>query len=172
MQLTGIIAISGKPGLYKVVAQARQGLIVESVVDGRRTSISASQQVSALEDISIFTYEEDVPLKAVYEKCFDFEGGKVSIDHKSSADDLYARLAEFFPEFDKERVRPNDVKKLFMWYNLLIEKGLLVKEEAKSEELAEGAVEENKEVTTETAEVTEKVAKPKAKKKTKNSEEA
>jgi hypothetical protein len=165
MQLTGIIAISGKPGLYKVIAQARQGLIVESLLDGRRSSISASQQVSALEDISIFTNEEDVPLKVVYEKCFDFEGGKKSIDHKSNTDELYARLNEFFPEFDKERVRPNDVKKLFMWYNLLVDKGLLVKEEVKKEEAT--SEESSKEEVTE-----EKVEKPKAKKKAKKSDEA
>ncbi|MGY6561302.1 MAG: DUF5606 family protein [Luteibaculaceae bacterium] len=162
MQLTGVISITGKPGLYKVVAQARQGLIVESLVDKKRTAISANHRVSSLEDISIFTYGEDVPLKEVYAKIYAFEEGKNSIDSKSDPKDLAAHLEKIFPEYDKERVKNGDIKKLFAWYNLLNDNGLLspTEEPAEAEAAAEPAEKpEAKAAAEETAPKKKKAAK-------------
>ena len=84
MNLEGIISVSGKPGLYKVISKKKTGLLVESIPDGKKLSIFALDKVSALEDISIYTYDDDIPLKEVYTKLFALEEGKQSVDHKDS----------------------------------------------------------------------------------------
>lgn len=135
MNLKGIIAISGMPGLYKVAGQMKNGIIVESVQDGKKFPAYASHKVSALEDISIYGESEDVPLGEVFGRIFDLEEGKESVSHKEGSETLKAKLEEAFPEYDKDRVYASDIKKLFQWYNLLVSKGLLipVKEEAAEE---------------------------------------
>lgn len=132
MNLSGILSIAGKPGLYKMVGQMKNGIVVESFEDGKRFPAYASNKVSALEDISIYGVEEDVPLGEVFQKIYDLESGKASLSHNESADALRQRLEEAFPEFDKERVYSSDLKKVFKWYNLLLEKGALVPEKESS----------------------------------------
>jgi hypothetical protein len=139
MDLTGIISISGKPGLYKVVARGKNNIIVESLIDGKKIPAYSSDRISALEDISIYTYEEDLPLKDVFEKIYDKEEGKATISHKESTNKLQAYMEEVLPNYDKERVYPSDIKKLFQWYNLTHKAGLLIKEIPKEEEKAEKA---------------------------------
>lgn len=126
MNLEGIISVSGKPGLFKVVTKKKNGLIVESIPDKKKLNVFALDKVSALEDISIYTYEEDIPLKDVYSKLFELEEGKSSIDHKESGDNLRNKMIQILPDFDQDRVYSSDLKKLFQWYNLLISAGLLV----------------------------------------------
>jgi len=136
MNLTGIISISGKPGLSKIISQTRTGLIVESLVDGKRSPVHGAERVSSLEDISIYTYEEDVLLTDVFEKMFAAAAGKAILSHKSSSAELSAYLKEILPDYDEDRVYASDIKKLVQWYNLLQSKDLLnsSKEEAKKEE--------------------------------------
>ncbi|MDX1651324.1 MAG: DUF5606 domain-containing protein [Brumimicrobium sp.] len=133
MDLSGIISISGKPGLFKVVAQAKNNIIVESLVDGKRSPAYSTDRISALEDISIYTYEEDVALKEVFTAIYKKENGKETISHKESADKLTARLKEILPNYDAERVYTSDIKKLFQWYNILTKAGALKLEEKEAD---------------------------------------
>lgn len=148
MNLSGIISISGRPGLYSVVAQGKNNVIVQSLSDDKRFPAYASDRISALEDISIYTYEGDVPLREVYTKIYEKENGKETISHKESANKLTAYLEEILPDYDRERVYPSDVKKLFQWYNLLHKHGSLVLDE-KTEEGVEDAVVVEEETKTE-----------------------
>ncbi len=140
MDITGILAISGKPGLYKVVAQSKNTLIVESLEDGKRFPAHSSNKVSSLDDISIYTKEEDVPLKEVFEAIYKVQDGKPAVDSKSSPEQLRAFMDKVYPAYDSERVYNSDLKKLFQWYNYLLEAGIFEKqEEAKEEQVTEEA---------------------------------
>ncbi len=123
MELKEILAISGQPGLYKYVAQSTRGVIVESLLDGRRMNASASAKVSALTDISIFTEGDDIPLADVFTKIYEHTGGKEAISHKEDPEKLKASFAEVLPEYDRDRVHVSDIKKVFMWYNILLGAG-------------------------------------------------
>lgn len=129
MDLTGIISISGKPGLYKIVSQTRGGLIVESLQDAKRTAVHGSERVSSLEDISIYTYEEDLLLSEVFAKMLKASDSKEVLSHKSKTEELKEFLLSVLPNYDQERVYTSDIKKLIQWYNILIKKGLLKAEE-------------------------------------------
>lgn len=137
MKLTGIISISGKPGLSKIITQSKNGIIVESLLDGKKFPVQGNQRVSSLDDISIYTYEEDVLLCDVFEKIYEKEGGKEAISHKSDTKDLKAYLKEVLPNYDEERVYNSDLKKIVQWYNLLLSKNLLKIEEENSDESKE-----------------------------------
>lgn len=134
MQLTGIISISGKAGLSKIVSQTRTGLIVEALDNGKRTAIHGAEKVSSLEDISIYTYEDDILLSDVFQKMFDAAKGEKILSHKSSADELKAYLSEILPDYDEDRVYVSDIKKLVQWYNILQEKDLLKADEKAEDE--------------------------------------
>ncbi len=140
MNLEGILAIGGKPGLYKLVAQSRGGVIVESMDDGKRFPVSSANNVSALNDIAIYTYGEEVPLKDVFQKIAEKEDYGKTIDHKASIKELKDYMTGVLPDYDQERVYQSDLKKLFMWYNSLHDKGLITPdtEEEKSGEKPEG----------------------------------
>src|SRR5690554_1371311 len=125
MDLSGIISISGKPGLFKVVAQSKNNIIVESLIDNKRIPAYSTDRISALEDISIYTYEEDVPLKEVYTSLATKENCGEGPSHKESLNKLSAYLEEILPDYDQDRVYPSDIKKLFQWYNILQKAGLL-----------------------------------------------
>jgi len=128
MDIKGIIAISGKPGLFKVAAQGRNNIIVQSLENNKKFPAFASDKISALEDICIYTVEEEVPLLDVYTKLAKKEAYKKSISHKESPEKLREHLSSFLPDFDEDRVYNSDIKKLFQWYNILVDKGIIVKE--------------------------------------------
>ncbi len=134
MDLKGIISISGKPGLYKVAAQGRNNIIVQALGDNRKFPIFSTDKVSALEDISIYTYEEDVPLVDVYQKLADFEDYQISINHKEAGHKLRERIVEFLPDYDEDRVYDADLKKLFQWYNILVKENIIIKGETDASE--------------------------------------
>src|SRR5215217_4080220 len=104
MNLTGIIAISGRAGLYKVVAQGKNNLIVESLEDKKRFPAYASDRISALEDISIYTYDEDVALKTIFDSIYGKENGGTAPSHKDDKKKLESYLLEVLPNYDQERV--------------------------------------------------------------------
>jgi hypothetical protein len=142
MDLSGIISIAGKPGLYKVIAQGKNNVIVESLMDGKRIPAYATDKISALEDISIYTLESDVALADVFASLLKKFDGKEGLSHKDDVINLQEVLFEVLPEYDEDRVYPSDIKKLFQWYNLLLNAGVLTleadeKEEPKQEEVAE-----------------------------------
>ena len=132
MNLESIISITGKPGLYKVVSQAKNGLIVEAIPGGKRMPVYSSEKVSSLTDISIYTNDGDIPLVEVYKKLYKKTEGKSAIDHKSETDELRSFLKEVVKDFDQERVYNSDLKKLFQWFNILIEAKLLKPEVKKA----------------------------------------
>lgn len=123
--LKTILSISGKPGLYKLISQAKNMLIVESLQTGKRQPAYAHEKIISLGDIAIFTDEEDVPLGEVLNSIKVKENGaKVSLDaKKADTEALRAYLAEVLPNFDRERVYATDIKKIISWYNLLVETG-------------------------------------------------
>lgn len=129
MDLSKVLSIAGKPGLFKMVSQSKSGLIVESLLDGRRIPAFSHERISSLEEISIFTETEDVPLKEVFQSLFKKEDGKATISHKSDTKDLKALMLDILPDYDQERVYVSDIKKLVNWYNLLVDKGLIDMEE-------------------------------------------
>ncbi len=145
MDLTKILSISGKSGLFLVVAQTKTGAIVESFNDQRRFPVFASEKMSSLEEISIFTTDEDVPLKDVFKKIFDKENGGQAIVDKDNNNALKAYMEEILPEYDKDRVYVSDMKKLFTWYNLLQEKAMLDFSEIPAEDELSGETSENEE---------------------------
>lgn len=122
--LKKIVSISGKPGLYKVLSQAKNMLIVESISDKKRMPAHAADKVVSLGDISMYTQTDDKPLSEILEAMKELEKASVaSIDPKSDAESLRAYFARLVPDFDRERVYPTDIKKLIQWYNLLISSG-------------------------------------------------
>lgn len=133
MNLTGIISISGKPGLYKVIAQSKNSIIVESLDTNKRTPAYSTDRISAIEDISIYTYEEDVPLKKVFKAIFEKENGGNAPSHKEDIQVLEKYLQSVLPNYDQERVYTSDVRKIFQWYNKLNTAGLIVIEDEKEE---------------------------------------
>lgn len=144
--LTEILAISGKGGLFKMVAQAKSSIIVESLDDGKRTPVYASQAVSSLEEISIFTDDEDLPLKDVFKRIYKKTDGGQAPSHKASAKELKDFMKEVVPEYDKEQVYISDIKKIMKWYNKLHEAQMLEFVHAKEEdEKPEDKPEENPE---------------------------
>lgn len=134
MNLSGIIAISGKPGLFKVIAQGKNSIIVESLTDKKRVPAYATDRISALDDISIYTYDEDAPLRDLFTAIYKKESGKECLSHKEDQKKLESYLKEILPNYDQERVYPSDIKKIFQWYNLLHKSGnLIIEEEVKEE---------------------------------------
>jgi len=133
MDLSKIISITGKSGLFKVVASTKNGLIAESLSDGKKIPVFVGDRSSTLEDISMFTYTEDVPLKKVLLAIYEKENGGKCIDPKESPANMKAYFETVLPNFDKERVFVSDIKKVFAWYNLLVEKDLIKKDEPSAE---------------------------------------
>jgi dephospho-CoA kinase len=125
--LQTILAISGKPGLYKLVSRAKNSLIVEAL-DGthRRQPAFSTDRITSLADIAMYTETEDVPLHKVLSSLKELEGGKASsIDiKKADGDELREYFGKVLPDFDRERVHNSDIKKLLQWYNILVAAGI------------------------------------------------
>ena len=140
MDLSKIVSISGKPGLYVVKSQAVGRLIVESVLDGKCSPAFARERMGSLEEISIFSVDEDRPLKDVFKMIHEKMGDKVDFDYKKAGnDELREKFAFVMPDYDEDAVYPSDMKKVFAWYQMLVDKNLLdfTEEEEKPEAEAE-----------------------------------
>lgn len=137
--LKEILSISGKPGLQKLISNSANAIIVESLIDGKRFPAYSNSKIIALEDISIYTENEDMPLKEVFKRMYEKENGRQTISHKAPTEKILAYFAEIVPEYDKDRVYTSDMKKIIQWYNLLTEKSLLnfSEEEEKAEKVQE-----------------------------------
>ncbi|MFR9619808.1 MAG: DUF5606 domain-containing protein [Rikenellaceae bacterium] len=123
MKLKEILAIAGQPGLYKYVAQASRGLIIESLKDGKRSNVSGHSNVSSLAEISMFTEGEDIALAEVFTRLYAITEGKESISHKESGDVIRKEFEKVLPEYDRDRVHLSDMKKCFAWFNILVGAG-------------------------------------------------
>ena len=140
MDLSKIVSISGRPGLYMIKSQAIGRIIVESLIDGKCSPAFAHDRMSSLEEISIFSVDEDRPLKEVFKMINEKMGEKVDFDFKKASNDqLRAKFLEVMPDYDQEAVYPSDMKKVFAWYQMLMDKNLLdfTEEEKPAEEAAE-----------------------------------
>lgn len=145
MALEQILSVAGKPGLYRLVGQMKNGIIVEALEDSKRFPVHGSSKVSALEEISIYTHEEEVPLGDVFKKIHEKEGGKQALSHKSDAKEVKAYFESILPEYDPDRVYVSDMVKVVKWYNLLMEHNAYDPSEEEAEEAnEEGTTEENK----------------------------
>jgi hypothetical protein len=120
MGLEKVLAISGKPGLYKLVTQTRGGFVAESLMDGKRLSISLQNNVSVLSEIAIYTLTEEVPLYKVLAKIKEKENSQPSsVGPKDGKDKLEEYFFDVLPDYDEDRVYASDIKKVLQWYNLL-----------------------------------------------------
>lgn len=124
MEFNKIISVTGKPGLFQVISQSKSSIIVESLTDSKRLAINSTQNVSLLENIAIYTYEEDVPLLEIFKAMFEKTAGKEAISHKESGKKLAAFFTEVLPNYDDERVYTSNIKKVIQWFNLLVNAGL------------------------------------------------
>lgn len=123
MELTKTIAISGKPGLYNIISQSKGGLVVQSMLDQRKFPVTQTQNISVLNDIAIYTYGEEKPLREVFLSMYDKHEGNAGPSHKESNAKLIAYFSEILPDFDQERVYASNIKKVIQWYNLLVSSG-------------------------------------------------
>jgi len=126
MNLTKILAISGKPGLYRLETQTRTGFLATSLVDDKRISVGIRNNVSLLSEIAIYTTEKEIPLSEVFEKIKT--GKETRVSAKADGATLEVYFAEVLPEYDRDRVYTSDIKKVIQWYNLLLSKNLLTDE--------------------------------------------
>ena len=123
--LKGILAISGQSGLFKLVAESKNNIIVESLDTKKRIPVYSTAKVSALEDIAIYTETSDVPLKEIFKAISDKEEGGSAISHKSSGNERKTYFEDVVPDYDTDRVYVSDIKKVLLWYNTLHEKEML-----------------------------------------------
>lgn len=147
--LKNILAITGKPGLYRLVSRGTNMLIVESLLDGKRMPTYARDKIVSLADVSMYTTGEDIALREVLEKLRDHENAApCSLDAKKATnDELREFFAQILPEFDRDRVYPTDIKKLILWYNVLVAAGITDFSEEEQEpgtEMPNGVAEDKK----------------------------
>lgn len=134
--LRTILAITGKPGLYKIVSHGNRMLLVEDLKTGKRNPVHTRDKVVSLGDIAMYTEGEDKPLSEILDLVYAHQNGE-KIDVKSLDNDgLRSLFAEILPDYDRDRVYPSDIKKLFTWYNILLDAGYTKFTEEKTEEEA------------------------------------
>lgn len=129
MNIDGIISISGKPGLFKVVSQGANKIIIEDVETGKRKPAFSSSKVISLADITIFGHIDDLTLGEVFGKIHTKEAGKESKSHKTEPTELREYFESIWEEYNDEEVKDHDIKKIFQWYNLLAKHNVFVKGE-------------------------------------------
>lgn len=138
MELKDIVAVNGKPGLYEIKAQSKGGIIVESLLDGKKFPVTVTHNISALNEIAIYTYEEEIPLRIIFKAIGEKEDGKETISPKENGKVLTSYFREILPNFDEERVYTSNIKKVLQWYNLLASKNFdfasIKEEEEETEE--------------------------------------
>lgn len=122
-----VLTISGKPGLYRLLSQGRNMFIVEAVdASKKRLPVHNSDKVVMLDDIAIYTDTEEIPLREVFAKILEKEGGVLSLDVKSSTpEELVEYFESVMPDYDRERVYLTHIKKIYAWYNILVENGVV-----------------------------------------------
>ncbi len=173
MQLEKIISISGKPGLFKLISQLRNGFIIEDITTKKKVSIGNSSQVSLLDNISMYTFDKEVPLFEIFENIAKNNDYKETLSHKSTESELKSFMDTALPNYDTDRVYVSDIKKLAQWYNILQKAGYIsvesfVKAEEENSETEDAKPETEKKVekktaTKKAATKTEKPATPKVK---------
>jgi len=168
MKISDVLAISGKPGLFKILASSTKNLVVESMIDGKRSSVPGTIRVSSLSDITMYTLKEDVPLKDIIHSMHEKTEGKAAISHNSSPQEVKDFCDSVISDLDHDRVYASDLRKLVQWYNLLVaQKALPFEPEDKDEDKDEKQSDDSKDSkdsknsSTKKATKSTKVSKPK-----------
>ena len=171
MKITDILAVAGKPGLYQVLASGSASIVVESMLDGKRSSVPGTARVSNLADITMYTHDDDVPLLDILNRMHDAQKGAEGPSHKDAAQTIRDFVDGIVPELDHDRVYQSDLKKLVQWYNLLVSKGAFPLEAPEKPEEAPAEEAPKKEAKAEKKPAKKAAAKkPAAKKATKKKE--
>jgi hypothetical protein len=136
--LKNILAINGRQGLFNLIIQTRTGILVESLNDTKRFTISAQQQVHALDEIAIYCHDGEKPLRELYENMEDLLSGEKSVSHKAKNDVIIEAFGQYVPNYDQDRVYISDMKKFFNWYNMLCAYGFFIIDSKDSDKLLEG----------------------------------
>ena len=165
MNVDKILAISGKPGLFELKIQTRSGFVAESMIDGKRITVSMRSNVSLLSEISMYTHTQEKPLVEILRAIAIKENEGPAISHKEDNVKLLAYFKQIVPDYDEERVYPSDIKKVLNWYNMLQAKGLVYIDEPKIENAESVKEQVVKEVAKEKEAKTETKAKKKPAKK-------
>jgi hypothetical protein len=123
--LKEVLSVSGKPGLYKMISQGKNMLVVESLVDQKRIPVYTKDKTVSLNDVSMFTYDENVRLSRIFQSIKEKENGEIiAFSPAITPEELRAYFSQILPDFDRKRVYPSDIKKVMNWYNLLVNAGL------------------------------------------------
>lgn len=166
VELEKIVSVSGKPGIYMLISGGKQATIVESLVDGKRMPVYPTQKVSTLSDISMFTLEDDMPLRDILLSAKEvFKGGQAP-DHKSDSKVIRDAMKKIVPNYDADRVYDSDIKKLLQWYNILQSKDML--DFHSTAELEEEMKKENEKAEADGKKASEAAEAPKEKKSAKS----
>ena len=131
------MAISGRQGLFNLITQTRTGILVESLNDKKRFTISAQQQVHALDEIAMYYHDGEKPLRELYENMEDALSGEKSVSHKAKNDEIIETFGQYVPNYDQDRVYISDMKKFFNWYNMLSGHEFFIMEPKDSDNLGE-----------------------------------
>lgn len=129
MDLSKILSITGKPGLFQLISKTKSSFIVESLLDKKRIPAFSHDGVSTLDNIAIFTAEEDLPIEKVFQAIFKKENGEKIPDILNNNNLIKKYFEEVLPDYDKERVYVSNMKKVLTWYNILVENNLIDLEE-------------------------------------------
>ena len=133
MELKDFISVAGKSGLHTIVGKSKNNVIIESLKDKKRFPIFNTNKISALSDISIYTYDEEILLSELFDRIQKKYKKEAAISHLESAEELKKVFEELVPNYDQEQVYNSDIKKVFQWYNILHDTDNLIKEESKEE---------------------------------------
>lgn len=134
MDLSKILSIAGKPGLFEIISQSRGGVVVASLDDGKKMTVGQTQRVSTLSDISVYTVDGDEPLKDILKSFHEFSGGEPIEISLNDSDELRNFFTGILPDHDEDRVYASDIKKMVKWYNLLLKENMLDFSEDEAEE--------------------------------------
>ncbi len=157
MDLSKILSISGKSGLFKMIAQTKNGLIVESLIEKKRMPAFSHDKISSLDEISVFTNGEDLPLNKVFKLIYEKQSGGPAVDYKSDDKTLKKFFKDLVPDYDETRVYTSHIKKILKWYNILQKENLLdFTEEEKEKDEDKGDDKEVKESESPADKLTEK----------------
>ena len=142
MNLEGIISITGKPGLFKIISQGNNVVIVENLEDKKRIPMTARYQSNSLDEIGIYTIEDTAPLSNIFDIIAKKENAKQSISHRTDKEDLIKYFEEILPNYDVERVYISDIKKVIQWYNAMQTAGLIELSQAEKKTTRKKAITE------------------------------
>jgi len=136
--LDKVLAIAGKPGLFRIVAQTRSGVIATSLTDHKKIVTNLGQQINVLSEIRVFGLKDEMPLNDIFERIFQLEKGQPArVKPKASKEELESYFFEVFHDYDKDRVHASDITKIIKWYNLLLDLNELKFDLPKREKLSD-----------------------------------